>query len=968
MGGYAAARRHGDSFASFLTIRCLMPTRASAIPLIAPGAQVVVRDEEWLVRSVQETRADGLLVRVTGVSELVRDQEATFFTELDEIQPLRPEETRLVRDPTPGFRRSRLYLEALLRKTPLPVSASKLAVGHQQLLDQLEYQRRPAERALAALRPRLLIADAVGLGKTLEVGMVLAELIRRGRGDRILVVTPRHILEQFQHELWTRFAIPLVRLDSEGIQRVRQRLPATRNPFTYYKRVIISIDTLKNAGRYRHHLEGIHWDVVVIDECHSLINRGTLNNQLARVLAPRCDALILTSATPHNGKPESFAELVRLLDPTAIADPRDYSREDIEHLYVRRHKHSVEVAAEVGHAWADRLPPAGVHVPASPAEDAVFNELAETWLYPASGRAPVAGEGRTLFPWTLLKAFLSSHRALAETIRNRLATLARSQAPEAQRREEEAALRRLADLAARIGDRDAAKLDALARTLREIGVGPGQPARAVVFSERHATLEWLARRVPELLGLDPEAVRVLHGGLPDVEQQRIVEEFALADSPVRVLLTGDIASEGVNLHRQCHHLIHYDLPWSLITIEQRNGRIDRYGQRRPPEIRALLLVASHPKVRGDLDVLENLLAKEHEAHRTLGDAGALMGLRSAREEEDAIMGALARHRPLEQVVPAQPAGFDLMMAIAGEGSDEPVGTLQPLTLFSSDESFLEEALREAYEDPDRELGIRRDPEHRLISFVPPPDLRRRLDVLPQSYLSEQKVLERLKLTADRDVAEEMLRRAREGGRSLWPEVHYLSSQHPVIEWLVDKVLVRLGRNEAPVIAAGVSSPTFLLQGMYSNQRGQPTVVEWMAVERLPDHPNVLPMEQVLREAGVGPALSNTRSVSDEELDRLQQLVPAAVEAGREHMRRVRKEQEQALTERIEAHRRRLGAWYQRSEQLAQSLAVAGQRQHRKQQIDRVYGEVDGLIRDLATSGEPLVRVVAVLVRNVAGRA
>jgi hypothetical protein len=205
------------------------------LPLIAAGAQVVVRDEEWLVRSIQQTPTDGLRVRCIGTSTLVKDTEATFLTNLDMVEPLRPEETRLVLDDSPNFRRSRLYLEAMIRKTPVPATETGLAVSQHQLLNHLEYQRRAAYKALAGLRPRLLIADAVGLGKTLEVGMILSELIRGGRGDRILVVTPRHILEQFQHELWTRFAIPLVRLDSEGIQRVRRkrsRPTATRSRST----------------------------------------------------------------------------------------------------------------------------------------------------------------------------------------------------------------------------------------------------------------------------------------------------------------------------------------------------------------------------------------------------------------------------------------------------------------------------------------------------------------------------------------------------------------------------------------------------------------------------------------------------------------------------------------------------------------------------------------------------------------
>ena len=193
-------------------------------------------------------------------------------------------------DDSPCFRRSRLWLEAVLRKTPVPLHEPALT-------RQPAHAARPAGLPAPAVAqaldpprcgPRLLLADAVGLGKTLEIGMILAELVRRGRGERILVVTPRHVLEQMQHELWTRFALPFVRLDSAGIQRVRQKLPATRNPFTYFKRAIISIDTLKIRPLPGATSSKQRWDAVVIDESHNLTNSGTQQQpSWPGVLAPQ---------------------------------------------------------------------------------------------------------------------------------------------------------------------------------------------------------------------------------------------------------------------------------------------------------------------------------------------------------------------------------------------------------------------------------------------------------------------------------------------------------------------------------------------------------------------------------------------------------------------------------------------------------------------------------------------------------
>ena len=213
---------------------------------ISPGSLVTVRDETWLVTSVEDT-PDGPLYSVRGVSDFVKDTTASFYASLDTVTPQNPEDSTVVADTSPRYRRTRLWIESTLRKTPVPVDHADLTVSTQMLADDLPYQREAVERALdpERIRPRLLIADAVGLGKTLEIGMILAELIRRGRGRRILIVCPRHVLEQMQHELWTRFAIPFVRLDSEGVQQVKQQLPASRNPFTFFEKVIISMDTLK---------------------------------------------------------------------------------------------------------------------------------------------------------------------------------------------------------------------------------------------------------------------------------------------------------------------------------------------------------------------------------------------------------------------------------------------------------------------------------------------------------------------------------------------------------------------------------------------------------------------------------------------------------------------------------------------------------------------------------------------------
>ena len=906
----------------------------------APGVVVVVRDEEWLITQVEET-GDGPVISASGLSELVRGQDAVFYPALDAIEVSDPRQARVRADDSPRYRCSRLWLESMLRKTPVPLGDASLTVSTGMLANPLGYQQRAVAQALdpASLRPRILLADAVGLGKTLEIGMILAELIRRGRGERILVVTPRHVLEQMQHELWTRFAIPFVRLDSQGVARVKQKLPASRNPFTYFRRVIISIDTLKQE-RFIHDLRRHRWDAVVIDESHNVTNSETQNSRLASVLAPQTDALLLASATPHNGKASSFANLIRLLDPTAVSGDGELDLDQVRQLTIRRHRHSPEVAEEVGADWAERREPDNRLVPASAAENALADELVATWLYPASGVSPYSGSGRTLFPWTLAKAFLSSPAALHETITSRLSRLGNTAAAYT----EATALRRLDGLNDAC-NASSAKYDELLRYLRGIGVSAASPVRAVVFSERVATLGWLADRLTRDLRLKPDQVEVLHGGLADDAQQEIVESFKQEHSPIRLLITGDVASEGVNLHRQCHHLIHFDIPWSLIRIEQRNGRIDRYGQRQRPEITTLLLDLASPQFAGDVRVLASLVRREHEAHLALGDAASLMGRYSVADEEEAIRQVLAGAREFDQVVADPASAGDDAEDWLQQLLDSPpapqaaVRQAEEQRLYERPVDFLRDALREYYPNPEeapsgRDQGgvaWREHPAQHLVEFTPPADLRQRLEVLPKGYLTERAVLERLRLVTDRGIARTLLEAAlSDPTGSSWPEAHFLGPLHPVLDWAADRALARLSRNEIFAVRGDVDAPRVLLNGTLLNRRGQVVASSWLAARFELTQPMVTlyaSAGQMLADAGLVTERINPGPVELPGRD----LIGPAVEAAEGHLDRTMVAAREDVERRVAAWVRRAETWQAEADALIQRGAVRQRRSLVEQQ-------------------------------------
>lgn len=917
-----------------------------ALEGVAPGVVVVIRDEQWLVTQVSTT-SDGLLLTCQGLSELVQGTTAQFYEALEEsIEVADPRNTRVVPDVSSRYRLARLWLEASLRKMPLAIDDTNLAVVEDALIDPLEYQRTAVRTALnpETLRPRLLLADTVGLGKTAEIGMILSELVRRGRGERILIVTPRHVLEQMQHEMWTRFALPFVRLDSLGIQRVRRRLPASRNPFSVYKRAIVSIDTLKN-DTYLNHLRKFRWDAVVIDESHNITNRSTQNNRLASTVAPMTDALILASATPHNGKKESFAELIRLLEPTAVSPDDDVNKDELSRLVVRRHRHSPEVASYVGGEWKERLEPKNVAVDAAPTENAIAHRLADDWLYTQSSDP--------LFGWTLAKAFLSSPAALKETARNRRKA--------AKHADEQEKLDALIDLAQRAESEKGGKYAALVQELQRIGISKTSPERVVIFAERVATLGWLRERIAKDFKLTGDQIEILHGGLVDVEQQRIVESFKQQGSKLRVLVTGDVASEGVNLHLQCHELIHYDIPWSLIRIEQRNGRIDRYGQLHNPQITTLLLQPDHERFSGDVRVLTQLMKKEHEAHRALGDSASLMGRHSVDAEEKAILDVLRGSKALDDVVsPVEEASakdsFDAWLyqlrhvvpeqeptqQDSEDGASFPhVGT----GLYDTPAAYLTDAVAEVFARPqdaprpggEGGIGWVDHPGEHIVEISPPDDLKARLSVLPQTYLREREVTKRMRLATNPVKGKQLLKDAladTEG--SSWPVAHYLGPLHPVLDWVSDRVLTKLARGEIFAVRGNVDTPTVLLAGSLTNKAGQTVSATWVSVPFRNGHPAGFPgptlhesAAAMLAAAGVSSEVSNPGAVAD--ADALTALIPAAVTAAEHIMSTTIDAAKQTAETRVREWLDRAKAWDEKSADAKNRLHLGERRMSVKQE-------------------------------------
>lgn len=938
----------------------------------APGMRAVIRDEEWLIKKIETNSLGHQVLQCVGITPLVRNRDTIFLTDLEQIQIVDPASIQLIADSSPFFKRSLLYLESQWRQQ-LPTDRN-LHIGHKAAMDPMPYQLDPTKLSLQRPRQRILIADTVGLGKTLEAGILMSELIARGKGKRILVVTVKSMMTQFQKEMWNRFTIPLVRLDSNRIQKIRASLPSNYNPFFYYDKTIVSIDTLKRDVEYRTHLEKAYWDIIVIDEAQNVAERGdhqAQRSRLAKLLANRSDTMIMLSATPHDGRAKSFASLMNMLDPTAIADPENYTPEDIKGLCIRRFKNDVK--DQVNGSFLERQVTLE-HCHASAQEEHAFDLLAEMQLEMDAGKAKNTG---CLFKTNLEKSLFSSPAACCKSIEARLKKLYKKYTVD-----DISDIRLLEELHTALGQvtpENFTRYQKLLELLRSDSYGwnPKDPGdRVVIFTERIETMNYLAEHLRTDLGLKSSAIQEISGGMSDAEQQRIVEDFGRTESPIRILVASDVASEGLNLHYLSHRLIHFDIPWSLMVFQQRNGRIDRYGQQKRPDIRYLLIESNNKQIKGDMRIIEILIQKEEQALKNIGDPALLLGKFNVEEEETVIAEAIESGSDADTFAQSLDADaqefnpFEALMAAASETEETAIEqlseTVSDETLFT-DKEYLEQAvqyLNQTDSNPVQELQTVSGLDIRLT-----PEMERRLRALiPEEAMPQG---ETLRLSDDKAFCMEQMRTSMQKNmdEAAWPSSQYLWKLHPIFSWVNDKAGLLFKRAEAPVLGLpGVLYPgeaLYIVSGSVPNLKSTPLIDEWFGLlYRDGQFIQRLSMEEVVQKAGLRSArIPNTNCITNQSIVAASSLLHDVVTQAKTYLTERYQQYQAEMNPKLDAEVDKLIELQEKHKEYYQTTLFEHERQLQEQErrVDKLFDDfTNWVIETLTIQNNPYIRIVSVL--------
>ena len=560
----------------------------------------------------------------------------------------------------------------------LRTNALQLKIAHEQgqllsisnSLVRLEpYQLACVNQVMQKLRQRVLIGDDVGLGKTIEAGLILKELKARNRANSVLFLVPAHLQKKWIRDMERFFDIDLTVADRQWVEAERRRLGEETNIWDQEGQSLVTSMAFLRQDEFQPEIEDAFWDVVIIDEAHKASKRGdspSKTSLMAERVANRSESLLLLSATPHDGKGEAFRSLISYIDPFLVAENQELTRDVVDRMMIRRGKQTIY--DDNGERIFPDRDVQTVTVSMSPAEEELYERVTE-YVREIYNRSDQLNEPAVGFAMALMqKRLVSSVGAIRETLRRRLQGLLEPEenslsteasayldGEDLEDSDRERAEQELERLTVARGD------DALQKeieTLRElIALAEDLPVdtkarkvkryieqlfeeepdeKLLLFTEYRDTLDYLL----DLFADEPWADEILtiHGDVSKDERERIEDEFNYGKS--RLLLATDAASEGIDLQHKCHIMVNYELPWNPNRLEQRIGRIHRYGQEKEVKVWNFQFDGTR-----ESEIFDLLQEKVEEIRSKVGATADVLGMLDDINMDSLLMKSVQNNEP-----------------------------------------------------------------------------------------------------------------------------------------------------------------------------------------------------------------------------------------------------------------------------------------------------------------------------------
>ena len=639
----------------------------------SPGQQVILNG----------TSAEVIQTRTVGDIEYLRayiDGEGVKTVCLDDVD-VQPHQTGLERlsgrqldDPHPD------HDSVSAQWFGLHTQATKLKLAHEQgqllsisnSLVRLEpYQLACVNWVMQKLRQRALIGDDVGLGKTIEAGLILKELSARNRADRVLFVVPAHLQKKWIRDMNRFFDVELTVADRAWVEGERRRLGEEANIWNQDNQRLVTSMAFLRQDEFQPALRDAFWDVVVVDEAHKAAKRGdspSKTAQMAETVAGNSDSLLLLSATPHDGKGEGFRSLVEYIDPLLVAEDQELSQEAVDRVMMRRGK--TDLYDDDGERIFPDREVNSVSVQMTHDERQFYRGVTD-YVKHVYNRSEQLNEPAVGFAMALMqKRLVSSVGAIEATLRRRLNDLLDEEAEaddlseeamaylDGEDLEEDDKLQAEDEIAGLTVPSNDEQLQEEIDTLRNlVSLAEGLPVdskaqkvrrfisqlleeqpdeKLLLFTEYRDTLDYLLEFVQDEPWADE--ILVIHGDVDKEERARIEEEFNHGQS--RLLFATDAASEGIDLQHSCHIMANYELPWNPNRLEQRIGRIHRYGQDREVKVWNFLFEYTR-----ESEIFELLQTKVEEIRSKLGNTADVLGMLDDIDVDSLIMDSIQDDEP-----------------------------------------------------------------------------------------------------------------------------------------------------------------------------------------------------------------------------------------------------------------------------------------------------------------------------------